>query len=90
MRSHGKENNMLKGNIIVVASNAKLSDGCDYAVQTIRILRSENHVYALLLGEPLTWKEIFVGGFSHIIDYRDRVTYIRPFTIVPGQRFLAG
>lgn len=78
---------MLHDKIIVFAFNAKLADGCDYATQTMQLLGSENHVYALLLGEPRTWKDAIQDKRLGIVSQKYRSTLIRPFFFVPGQRF---
>lgn len=79
---------MIHNKVIIVAFNAGLSDGCDYAVQTLNILGKKNVVFGLLLGEPVTWKDAFrlfrdrpvvARGFNSLL--------IRPFILVPGQRF---
>lgn len=79
---------MLRGNIIIVAFNARLIDGCDYAVQTLRGLGHANIVYGLLLGEPITWTDILTrsGRYSFVLkEYRSIL--FRPIFLVPGQRF---
>lgn len=80
---------MLKNNIIVFAFNAKLSDGCDYATQTMRIVGRDNVVYALLLGEPLTWRDVVSRvAVASWVRHEYNSTLIRPFFIIPGQRFV--
>lgn len=79
---------MLKDNVIVVAFNAKLSDGCDYATQTMKILGRTNVIYGLVLGEPITWKGVVFGGSAKKVLHRGyNSTLIRPFFFFPGQRF---
>lgn len=78
---------MVRNRVVVVAFNAKLSDGCDYATQTISLLGKQNAVYALLLGEPFTWKQILSGGWRSLITHSYNSVLIRPLYLVPGQRF---
>lgn len=79
---------MLKDNVIVIAFNAKLSDGCDYATQTMKILGRTNVVYGLLLGEPITWKDILLRRAQPIVHRAYQSTLIRPLFLFPGQRFV--
>lgn len=83
----GKGECMLHKRVLVVAFNAKLSDGCDYATQTISLLGKKNTVYAFLLGEPITWKQVFLGKKMPILSRAYNSTLIRPVFILPGRRF---
>ena len=78
---------MLKHNVIVIAFNAKLADGCDYATQTMQILGRTNDVYGLLLGEPVTWKDILSRHAARVVHQAYGSTLVRPLFVVPGQRF---
>lgn len=74
-------------NVYFFAFNAKLYDGCDYATQTMRIVGARAKVFALLLGEPLTWKDIVHSRKqSSWIQRKYNSVLIRPFFIIPGQR----
>ncbi len=77
---------MLSGKVIVVAFNAQLADGCDYATQTLRLLGRTNTVYGLLLGEPITWKDVLRNRAIPLTSQKYNSTLIRPFFVFPGQR----
>ncbi len=77
----------ITNNIFLFAFNAKLSDGCDYATQTMSIVGASAKVFALLLGEPLTWRDIvYSRKQSSWIQRKYNSVLIRPFFIIPGQR----
>lgn len=77
---------MLKDKVVVVAFNAILSDGCDYAIQTLRLVGRHNYVYGLLLGEPITWKDILKLRVKPMVQRAYNSMLIRPFFVLPGQR----
>lgn len=84
---------MLRNSLILIPFNAKLEDGCDYALQTIRILSRANVVVAVLLGEPYAWstllQDVLQGrGVRILTKSGARSWYFRPLMILPGQRWL--
>lgn len=84
---------MIHDAVIVVAFNARLEDGCDYATQTMDILGRNNKVFGFLLGEPISWRNVFrkVMGLTHqkvrLIERQYQSVLVRPFFIIPGQRW---
>ncbi|MBU1326558.1 hypothetical protein KKB64_00025 [Patescibacteria group bacterium] len=80
---------MISGRVIVIAFNAKLSDGCDYTTQTLRLLGKSNVVYGLALGEPVSWRGAIKNkGRVRLIERRFQSVLIHPFFLIPGQRFM--
>jgi glycosyltransferase involved in cell wall biosynthesis len=73
--------------VVVIAFNAKLTEGCDYATQTMHILGRSNYVYGLLLGEPVSWRDVFSSRPVILIERRFGSMLIHPFFVIPGQRF---
>lgn len=84
---------MLRNSLVVIPFNAQLKDGCDYALQTIRILAKHNQVVAVLLGEPYTWpeliKDLVFRLTTHFIQRDQQGTlWFKPMMWIPGQRWL--
>lgn len=84
---------MLRNSLVLIPFNAKLEDGCDYALQTIAILSRTNVVVAVLLGDPYSWlslcRDFFsADGVQLLTQPRDKTWYFRPLMIVPGQRWV--
>ena len=74
--------------IYFFAFNAKLVDGCDYATQTMRIVGKRDIAFALLLGEPLTWRDIYFSrNLAPWVQHKYNCILIRPLFIIPGQRY---
>lgn len=79
---------VLRNAVVVVAFNARLSEGCDYATQTMRILSRTNHVYGLLLGEPVSWRDVLSLRSVRIIEKNSGSILVRPFFVIPYQRIV--
>jgi len=78
-----------KSNLIIVAFYASTTSGCDYATQTIEILGKRHTVIGFVLGEPITWRDIFsLDKKKTLVEKHKQYTFFRPFFVVPGQRVL--
>jgi glycosyltransferase involved in cell wall biosynthesis len=76
--------------LFIVPFNAKISDGCDYAVGTVTQIAADHQVIAIALGDPLGIRDILRWGRSgyeavHRIGTNGRL--VRPLFLIPGQRF---
>ena len=69
--------------VIVLAFNAKLADGCDYAIQSLLWLGKQAKTYGLVLGEPIRWLDIFQRP---VVEHAHNVTLLRPLFVFPGLR----
>ena len=75
--------------LIIVAFHAPTTSGCDYATQTIELLEKNNSTIGFVLGEPITWKDIFLSyRKKSIVEKIYQHTLFRPFFILPGQRIM--
>lgn len=74
---------------IIVFLNSPLASGCDYAIQSMRLLAKRYTVIGIRLGDPYSWKDIWHGlqEDDPAITEKEHVKLIRPFFILPFQRF---
>lgn len=74
---------MERNKLVIVVFNAKLSDGCDYATQSLAWLGKRANTYGLVLGEPIRWIDLFS---KPIIEHAFSATLLHPIFLLPGQR----
>jgi glycosyltransferase involved in cell wall biosynthesis len=79
---------MKNRSVICIPLNTELSDGCDYAIQSIRVLSERHIVYAMVLSDPRSWKDLFkiVQQKKQLWTTVAGVQYIYPFYVLPFQR----
>ena len=79
---------MKNTSVICIPLNTELDDGCDYAVQSIRILSAHHRVYAVVLSEPRSWKDLgkIILGKKTLTKTISNVQYVYPFYVLPFQR----
>ncbi len=67
--------------------NSPLSSGCDYVLQTIRIVAKRNPVYGIALGDTISLLRWLLSGDRWIVRLVEGATIIRPVSILPFIRF---
>jgi len=85
----------MKGYHILIPLHMSLDHGCDYVVQTARILGKSNVVILYDFRSPLSWKSVFFtkefGGLIRnaysILSRRTGVYMLRPVACLPFQRW---
>lgn len=79
---------MIKNSVIVIPFNALLTDVCDYAEQTARLLAKENLVLGVALGNPISpYRQLGQFLRGQFLPKHWGIRVLRPVMIVPFQRF---
>lgn len=73
--------------IIVFVFNSPLSSGCDYVMQTMRIVARKQPAYGIALGDVISWPRWLMGSDRWVIRRFHGATIIRPIGLLPGMRF---
>lgn len=79
---------MKNKSVICIPLNTELDDGCDYAIQTIRILAKQHIIYAMVLSDPRSWKDVveLILRRKSLRRVSSGVQYLHPFYVLPFQR----
>lgn len=78
---------MMKKEPIVFLFNSPLASGCDYVLQTIRIVQEKYSVYGISLGDIISLPRLLLGKDRWITRRVNGALIIRPVSILPGIRF---
>lgn len=78
----------MKNSLILIPFNAFLTDVCDYARQTVEILRQDNQVIGIALSNPVSpYREPWTVFSGRFFIKHWGVSVIRPVMVIPFQRF---
>jgi glycosyltransferase involved in cell wall biosynthesis len=78
----------MKNSLILIPFNAFLTDVCDYAKQTVEIVRRDNQVLGIALSNPVSpYKDPLTVLTGRFFVKHWGVPVLRPLMIVPFQRF---
>jgi glycosyltransferase involved in cell wall biosynthesis len=77
---------MVKGPIVFVF-NSPLSSGCDYVMQTIRLISKRDPTFGIALGDIIGLKQLLFDKNIWFFKTLEGATIIRPVSILPGLRF---
>lgn len=72
---------------IVFIFTSPLDSGCDYVRQTLRIASRSHPVYAIALGDIISFPKYLVHGDHRIVFRFEGARVIRPISILPAVRF---
>lgn len=77
----------MKKSIIVFIFNSPLSSGCDYVLQTMKIVSQTHESYGIALGDIISFYGWLRSNDRWIVKNIVGSTIIRPISILPGIRF---
>ena len=77
----------MKSTPIVFLFNSPLQSGCDYVVQTMRIIGTTNPTYGLALGDIIWFPKLFTERRPWVSRRIEGAVILRPVSIIPGVRF---
>jgi glycosyltransferase involved in cell wall biosynthesis len=72
---------------IIFIFNSPLSSGCDYVIQTMRIVAKKNFVYGIALGDIISFPKWLFSNDRWVVRKTDGAIVIRPISFLPGIRF---
>lgn len=78
---------MMKQSPVIFLFNSPIGNGCDYVMQTMRIVARRNAVYGLCLGDVISLPNYLMGEDKWIVRKVHGATIIRPVSVFPGLRF---
>lgn len=78
---------MMKQSPIIFLFNSPIDSGCDYVMQTMRIVARRNPVYGLCLGDVISLPNYLMEKDKWIVRKTHGATIIRPVSMFPGLRF---
>jgi len=83
---------MIKDSVIVIPSQEKRHEICDFLYQTAQILTRHNMVIILQLKESYSIKEILVNiitkkKYFKLLEKKQNILYLKPIFIIPFRRF---
>lgn len=67
--------------------NSPLSSGCDYVIQTMRIVGRNEIVYGLALGDIISFPRWLTSTNRWIFKRNENAIVVRPISLLPGVRF---
>lgn len=72
---------------IIFVFNASIESGCDYVVQTMRLVAKTYPLFGLALGDIIFFPKLFTEKNHWIIRVLHGSIIIRPVSLLPGVRF---
>ena len=78
---------MMNKDPIVFVFNSPLASGCDYVLQTIRVVSLRYPTYGVALGDVISLPKLIVSRDRWIVRMVNGGCVIRPVSLVPGVRF---
>lgn len=77
----------MKQTPIIFIFNSPFSSGCDYVLQTMRIVARDHPTYGLALGDIISLAHLFTENDTWFIRRTDEMTIVRPISLLPFVRF---
>src|SRR3989338_5642624 len=78
---------MMKQSPIIFLFNSPLGSGCDYVVQTMRIVAKDFSVYGVALGDIISLPRFLLSKDKWIVKKVYGTYVVRPISLIPGIRF---
>lgn len=78
---------MMDEDPIIFLFNSPLASGCDYVLQTMKIVSRTHPVYGLALGDIISLPQLLCSQDTSIVRHVHGAVIIRPVSVFPGLRF---